>query len=227
MSTLNNRLLSVAIVLFIVTTLASNGAVRTLAQTISDVVVKNTASNPVPVKAVGTTIVSVSNPATAPVWARVTNPATSPVWVRGTNPATFPLWVRDVDTARQPFQAQYNFEISEGSYGVGGLTAVTVPARKRLVLEYFSIRLTIPQGQSPQDGPTIEVTNGGQLVEYWLPPPTYSGTLAGTTYVYVSSEPVTLYGDPGTTIGVGASRSALTGTARVKVSLSGYLVNVP
>ena len=214
MSMLNNRLLSVAIIVFIATTLGSNGAVRTLAQTVSDVVVKNTMSNPVPVKAVGTTIVSVNNPITAPVW----------TWVR--NPATIPVWVRDVDSARQPLQAQYDFEINEGSYGWAGLTALTVPAGKRLVLEYVSFRLTIPQGQNPQDGLTIEVTNGGKLVQYWLVPPTYSGTL-GNTYVYVSSEPVTLYGDPGTTVGVGASRSALTGTARVRVSLSGYLVNVP
>lgn len=215
MSTLNNRLLSVAIIIFIATTLGSNGAVRTLAQTVSNVVVKNTTTNPVPVKAVGTTIVSVNNPATAPVW------------VRATNPATAPVWVRDVDGARQPFQAQYDFEINEGSYGWGGLAALTVPARKRLVLEYVSFRLTIPQGQNPQDGPTIEVTNGGKFVQYWLEPPTYAGTLGGSTYVYVSSQPVTLYGDPGTTIGVGAGRSALTGTARVRVSLSGYLVNVP
>src|SRR5437870_3288858 len=60
-------------------------------------------------------------------------------------------------------------------------------------------------------------------VEYHLPPATYSGSLGGTTYVYVSSNPVTLYADAGSSVLVGASRSALAGTANVTVSLSGYL----
>jgi hypothetical protein len=215
MTTVRDYLVSLAAVAIVVQVLAFGDAGRAIAQTFTEVIVKNTTSNPVPVRAVGTTAVNVNNAATAPVWSRVNNPASAPVWVR------------DVNEARQPYHAHFQFTINPESYGWSGVTALTVPNGKRFVLEYASFRMTVPQGQSSQDGPTIQVTNRGQSVEYHLPPATYSGSLLDSSYIYVSSNPVALYADPGTPVGVGASRSGLSGTAYVKVSLSGYLVNVP
>jgi len=152
MSRTRDIFLTVAAAVVILQGLAFGDTGRAIAQTVQQVFVTNTSTQPVPVKVSGTTGVKVYNADTAPVW------------------------VRDVDKARQPFQARFDFTINATSYGWAGLSAVTVPARKRLVLEYVSFRMTLPQGQNPQDGPTIEVTNSGQTVEYQLPPMTYNGS---------------------------------------------------
>jgi hypothetical protein len=199
MSQLNNRLLSIAIVLFIATTLASNGTVRTVAQTVSEVIVKNTTSNPVPVKAVGTTSVKVTNPVTAPVW------------------------TRDVNEARQPVQHTCSLNLNPGTR-FGECELYTVPAGKRLVIEYVS-----GDGYVPVDQHLVAVrvytTVGFSTISHAVNPK-WQGHAAPYSY-YTVGELTRIYADAGFKITVQALRSDPDQWGIWSASLSGYLVNVP
>lgn len=187
--------------------------------------VVNTPANPVPV----TGSVSVTGAVTGTVTGTVgLTPGTS---VLVGNPVTNPVRVRNVNDAIQPVQAQASCLITT----LGCLpTIYTVPAGKRLVIEYASMRVCILPGQSATLSIATQV--GDQAVFHYLngtPPAAGPGTFAiGCNSSLPSSEvavgeQVKIYADAGTTVVLTGSRNSTTGSASFQFSISGYLVDVP
>jgi hypothetical protein len=199
MSQLNNRLLTVAIVLFIITTVASNGAVRTVAQSVSEVIVKNTTSNPVPVKSIGTTAVKVNNPATTPVW------------------------VQDVNEARQPIQKTILVSMPNGQE-FKSKDMYVVPFGKRLVIEYVSGKSNVPDTQGILSVAIYTKVSGGSSPHFV--DLTWQGGYGGRSH-FTTGEMVRLYADAGTTVSTDFMRTGNTDEAIWYVTFSGYLVDVP
>src|SRR5436309_709952 len=64
------------------------------------------------------------------------------------NTTASPVLVRDVDNvARQPFRAQVVGGFADGASTTGDITIATVPAGKRLVIEYVSMVGAMPLGE--------------------------------------------------------------------------------
>lgn len=108
-----------------------------------------------------------------------------------------------VDSARQPWQMDFL-----------GYSTFTVPADRRLTIEYISVgcfqNSTTPP--FPMLAGTILTTVANVGVEYFIPA-TYSGTGSGYDFYY-GSLPVRIYADPGTEV-------IVNGICDLKVS--GYL----
>jgi hypothetical protein len=148
------------------------------------------------------------------------------------NDASAPLPVRNVDNpTRHPAQtAPYILSIGAGADSMQqGL--VTVPAGRRLTIEYAAARISCPAGQKilglslSAVGPQVEgglATGSVELI------PTYLGQRASNnTDVFSSSQKVLLYADPGEQVFVGAQRDQNTGICFGGLTLSGYTVAVP
>jgi hypothetical protein len=149
------------------------------------------------------------------------NIANTPI-VQLNNSSVNPLLVRDVDVmARQPFQL--NIQVGLGSGILDNYKTFTVPAGKRLVIEYVSGRAGLGDNQLPsfQLG---TFTNGDAN-----PTPHYLAAQQTTPGfgLYVISQPVRIYADAGSLHYVAIVRGSGEGTADVHVSISGYLENVP
>jgi hypothetical protein len=184
-----------------------------------NVIVNNSPANPVPVTG------SVTGSITGTVGL---TPGTS---VLIDNTVGDPVRVRNVNDANQPVQAQASCLTT----ALGCLpTIYTVPAGKRLVIEYASMRVCILPGQSA----TLEIatTVGGQSASHYLngtPPAAGPGTVAigcnsGTPSSEVATgQQVRIYADAGTGVVVTGSRNGNVGTASFHFSISGYLVDVP
>lgn len=187
--------------------------------------VVNTPANPVPVTGTVTVNGSVTGSVTGTVGL---TPGTS-VMIDST--VGDPVRVRNVNDAIQPAQASTSCLATT----IGCLpTIYTVPAGKRLVIEYASMRVCILPGQSATLG--ITTTTGGQRVTHYLngtPPAAGPGTFAiGCNGGSPSSEVATghqvkLYADAGTSVFLEADRSNTVGNAAFSMSISGYLVDVP
>ena len=134
------------------------------------------------------------------------------------------LDVRDVDNpARQPVQA--DAECSSEQLGCF-LTIYTVPAGKRLVIEYASMEANIPEGQITQ----LRVTTvaGGVPSGHRLPLSAPSVTFgSGGGHLTSVGQQVRLYADPGTSVVVVSLRTSNVGTATFRFTISGHLVDVP
>jgi hypothetical protein len=130
--------------------------------------------------------------------------------------------VRDADNpTRQPVQAS---AICEANNVIGCLPLIyTVPAGKRLVIEFASMDASLPVGQAAQLA--IQTTVGGETVTHHLPltPPAVSFQGQGAA---ASGQQVRLYADAGTGVTVDGTRNIATGTAFFNFSISGYLVDV-
>jgi hypothetical protein len=148
------------------------------------------ALSPSNVRAVGSTPVTVVNPTSAPV---PTTDANEP--------------------ALQPFQATL---FPHSSTSNEATDTFTVPAGKRLVIEYYS--------SQPQDlsggaaGMVLTTTAGGTFVQYIV----YIN--ANTTNAV--NQTVRIYADPGSTVEAFVFNSNASSCAGF-VSVSGHLVNVP
>lgn len=135
-----------------------------------------------------------------------------------------PLEVRDLDNpARQPFQVTRTCGVVDQS--IGCAVNIGVPLGKRLVIEYVSMLAIMPVGQVASFN--VETTIGGVSVQHQLPlsPPAIGPFNTGPRASV--GQQVRLYGDPGTTFSLDATRSASVGEATFKFSISGHLVNVP
>lgn len=158
---------------------------------------------------------------TVPAWAdrpstpvTVDNPTTSPVPATIVNPTTSPVPTTDVnEAALQPFQATL---FPHSSTTNEATDTFTVPAGKRLVIEYYS--------SQPQDlsggaaGMVLTTTAGGTFVQYIV----YVN--ANTTNQV--NQTTRIYADPGTTVEAFAFNANANSCAGF-VSVSGHLVNVP
>jgi hypothetical protein len=118
-----------------------------------------------------------------------------------------PLMVRDLDNpARQPFQV----ELDQTTF------AFSVPAGKRLVIEFVSARANSAPGFSLLSINVVTTVGGVTLQHPFVP--VFVGK-NGVDNSYTVSQPTRLYADPGTTVDITLG----SGT----VILSGYFVDVP
>jgi hypothetical protein len=127
-----------------------------------------------------------------------------------------PLTTRDSDNpARQPFQ----YSISTGSSGV---IAVTVPADKRLVIEFVSGTQSVSNGSGPGIFTATITTQAGNEVfrHYVLPATTVP---RGTFTDYYASQPVRMYLSAGQQLRVLFNSDASSSRANV----TGYYVDIP
>jgi hypothetical protein len=148
--------------------------------------------------------------AALPAWAHT--PGATPVTVE--NPATSPVPTTDVnESALQPFQATL---FPHSSTSNESTDSFTVPAGKRLVIEYYS--------SQPQDlsggaaGMVLTTTAGGAFVQYIV----YVN--ANTTNQV--NQTVRIYADPNSTVEAFAFNANAASSAGF-VTVSGHFVNVP
>ena len=155
----------------------------------------------------------------------VVNSQSQPVPVTGTisvgNLGDAPLPVRDVDSpGRQPVTA-------EGSCSGSGCTATvyTVPAGKRLIVEYASITANIPVGKVARW--RLFTNNAGQQgAELNFPltqPPAIFGILSQTT----AGQQVRLYAEAGSEVRMNGTTSDNATPSNYIFAISGHLVDVP
>jgi hypothetical protein len=187
--------------------------------------VTNTTASPVPV----TGSVSVTGSVTGTVTGTVGLAPGTSVMIDST--VGDPVRVRNVNDAIQPVHASTSCLATT----IGCLpTIYTVPAGKRLVIEYASMSVCILPGQSATLG--VTTTTGGKTVTHFLngtPPAVGPGTFAiGCNGALPSSsvatgQQVKIYADAGSSVFLEADRSNTVGNAGFSISISGYLVDVP
>ncbi len=179
------------------------------ASTDKDVRVINTPAEPVPVVGnvgvVGTPTVGLSPSANTVNIAMPTSP--------------LPVQVTEV-APRQPVQVFKHveplpFDLEQPIY--------TVPAGKRLVVEYVSTYMVIPVGSGAFANITTEV--GGTTARHYLPMTEQTTYDAGTTEVSVGQQLTRLYADPGTTVVYEVHRNTGSLNTETEISFSGYLVD--
>jgi hypothetical protein len=161
--------------------------------------------------------VKVINTSSQPVPTVITN---SPIMKIKTD-ADNPVFVKDVDNpARQAFQQKLNFNLADGFSEVC-MPIATVPAGKRLVIEYVSAKVTIPGGHKLRALNVFTNLNGDFAYHFLAPTPT------GVFNEYVAAQQLRLYADPNTQVNICASRDNGDGIAPVQATISGYLVDLP
>jgi hypothetical protein len=141
------------------------------------------------------------------------------------NTITNPVPVRDTDNpAIQPFQTEIALDLTSFTSKVG---TFTVPAGKRLVIEFVSIFAQVNQGQ--KELVNIETTAGNTVASYTVVPNFYGTEVSSNPAfdVFVGNQQMRVYADPGSTVNIlvygQLNTNALGG--QTVVSLSGYLVN--
>lgn len=131
--------------------------------------------------------------------------------------------MRDVDNgARQPVQFVISLDGADGSTNIGG-TAYQVPAGKRLVIEQITGNVGLPSPQWVEC--KLGLTTGSVSQNHFLrfdPPLPLNGDGQ-----YYTTLPVRFYADPGTPVVFGLGRNASTGIWGARITVSGYLVNLP
>jgi hypothetical protein len=161
--------------------------------------------------------VKVINSSAQPVPTVLTNTPTMKVKSDTNNP----VFIQDVDNpARQPFQQKLNFNIADGFSEVC-MPIATVPAGKRLIIEYVSARVTIPGGHKLRALNVFTHLNGDFAYHHLVPTPT------NVFNEYVVGQTVRLYADPNTQVNICAARDNGDGIAPVLATISGYLVDLP
>src|SRR5213083_3739953 len=147
--------------------------------------------------------------------------APSPSNVNVVNTTASPVPVRDVDNpARQPFEAQGMGGFADGASTTGDITIATVPAGKRLVIEYVSMVGAMPLGERILLAGTKD---DGTVDDPVVTVPTESGTNAdGTLDYFIASQLVRVYMDPGR-INCSAERNSTVGANpnSVRFTISG------
>ncbi|MGH9788793.1 MAG: hypothetical protein ACRD4U_08855 [Candidatus Acidiferrales bacterium] len=200
------------------------------ASKIQQVFVTNTAANPVPTAAQGTTPVSGAVQAQqSGVWMVDINGTPTVALAGGSsilvdNNAMNPVFVRDRDNpALQPFQADISTTIEDGQFATANVTIANVPPSKRLVIEHVSFKGVLPVGQK-FTGVMVDLSGPGKI-HFLVAAPQGS---VGSFDVFAASQPLRMYADPGTTVAVSAFRTDAAGSSgSLDFNLSGYLVDVP
>jgi len=155
------------------------------------------------------------------------------------NTVADPVRVRSVNDAIQPVQASASCSANPGVLGCAPADFYTVPAGKRLVIEYVSMSTCTLIGGSAQL--SITTTVGGGSATHFVntaPPATGPGTTAfacnfpGASSTTAVGQQVRLYADAGTIVFVEGDRAnnsigQISGVESFAFSISGYLVDVP
>lgn len=124
---------------------------------------------------------------------------------------------------KHPFQSNVQIDLPPSTEGQNGF--VTVPAGKRLVIEYVSGQAFLPSGQKALF--SVIVSLQGQSTGTWhYLESTVVGPF-GSQDCFQCGRLVKLYADPGTTVMLRTDRDSPTGTGISRMTLSGHLVSVP
>ena len=205
-----------ALAVLAVVLLLANPLVIQAAPTDKDVRVINTTAEPVPTAAQGTTTiagnVSVTNTPTVNL-----APGSSVAVTAAT-----PLRVVDVNNGIQPFQ-KYVGATNTGT-NVHTFSLGTVPAGKRLVIEFVSAHGQVPAGEHVElfHLNTVAGPFGGATHDLLVQaqPAAVSGDA-----IFRASQQVRIYADPGTTV-TALIRTSTLGTTTCAIAISGYLVDL-
>jgi hypothetical protein len=201
-----------------------------------DVRVINKPANPVPVQSQGTTNIAGNVNVTNTPSVSIANTPTVSAQEFGqwnvnisnkptvTLDSSAPVNVRDVDNpALQPFQRNLVVLIPPGQNNA--VDQYSVPAGKRLVIEFTSTSVTAPTGMKLWV--RLQTFTGGVFSNYNLTSTLLANT-AGTDFS-VGSQTTRIYADPGSIVTLvvnvlGATAGPNTGA---EVDLSGHFVDVP
>ena len=140
----------------------------------------------------------------------------------------FHVPIRDVDNSDfSPFQGVAGIFIPAGSL-IGQATLTTVPAGKRLVVEYLDGRAELPVGQRitivrflADVSPFVQIEHCFGA-DFQATGQATGGPVDWHTFNHL----LRAYADPGTGIEVFVNRSNSAGTASARVNLTGYFVSV-
>jgi hypothetical protein len=134
--------------------------------------------------------------------------------------------VRDADNpTRQPFQTGTGLHMDQG-VGETGFDFTTVPAGKRLIIDYVSVFGIMPTGEKLVSAEIllIQPDHVSYLQSF------FRISAQGADYFgdyFVASDQVRLYADPGTTVRAHVRRDDASGAAQVSFLISGHFVDLP
>ena len=135
--------------------------------------------------------------------------------------------IENVDEpARQPFQREKLFTVPEGANNYSFLF-FNVPVGKRAVIEQVTARAICPIGQFLSD--LAIYTNVGGLYGYYVDHflvPSIPISSEQASYIFYSQQ-MRLYADPNTPVMLHMNRNQASGITYIKLSISGYFVDVP
>jgi len=160
--------------------------------------------------------------ANTPLPVTVTGSAEVNGTIAATQSGTWNVFVRDADAmAREPFQREFGCGADEGC-----ATSFTVPAGKRLELEFISVRADVPQGNHALI--EMQVSQHGLKVFHHiaLTPQGFVGiSLGGSpSDEFVGTHQVRIYADPGSQVDV-VLQSSPAGAVELEGAVSGHLID--
>jgi hypothetical protein len=136
------------------------------------------------------------------------------------NTASSPALVRDVDRPfSQPFRASLTSFFTQGSADTTVNNSVIVPATKRLIIEFVTVKITMPNGQAVLFA-KLDATAFDQYITLTAP----GNDSVGNTF-FVATHKVFMIFDPGQVLQAAAFRNTLTGGGNIAMTISGYLVD--
>ena len=199
-----------------------------------DVRVVNTAAEPVPVKIDATTntvkLDGTTNTVKIDGTTNTVKAAQNGAWsvnlatgstVQIGNPASSPALVRDVDRPHaQPFRTQVSSFFTSGSADTTVNSSATVPAGKRLIVEFVTVKITMPHGQS-----ALFAKLDTSAFDQFLTLTAAGNDSVGNTLV-IATHKVFVILDPGTIVQTSAFRNSLTGGGNTLMTVSGYLEDI-
>ena len=168
------------------------------------------------------------SPIPPPLNVKVINTPSEPVPVAGTvnveNLSSRPLSVRDVDNpARRAVQATASCGLESSELSCTA-TIFSVPANKRLVIEYFSERILVPEGQVARVGILTKLASDELVLHAVYTPASEFSLGLGSIW---TGQQVKIYADAETEVLVRGSRSSSSGQAAFFFTISGHLVDIP
>ncbi|HEU4389399.1 MAG TPA: hypothetical protein VFV34_16465 [Blastocatellia bacterium] len=141
--------------------------------------------------------------------------------LKGDGTAASPLAV--AAPAGEPFQREVT--VDTPSPGSTGTATILVPANKRLLIDFASIRVT---GFSPTTPPSrMEITTslGGESATYQLGPE--RTVLSGGINTHIASQQVVIWADPGTTVSMRVTFNVPGASFTTEFAVSGRLFDAP
>jgi hypothetical protein len=188
-----------------------------------NVKVVNTTGEPVPIQ-------GMVSPVTGTVW-NVGVTGTPNVAIDGSAntvkiDTTNPLPVRDVDNpARQPFRRSISITLPEGLTFTATNPVINPPAGKRLVIDAISVSGNIPSGQKYTC--SLDLRNEFGDVVFDLNVPLTLQATFGPFDTYQGNTTSRVYLDPSDNVAFDVFRTSAASVATIRVSFSGYFVDVP
>jgi len=145
----------------------------------------------------------------------VTNTAAQPIPIVGLVKVTEPV--------KERTRLNYFLNFPNGSYGVAQPSTYSVPAGKRLFIQYLSANCVLDQNEQL----FLQMNSGdGFVTDVFLPMTTQYFPAYGP-YRAIGASPVETFFDAGVDVQLNASRSVTTGSVGCNVSVLGYLIPMP